>query len=143
STLRVLADPDDARHFGRWLLGPQMRISPGDLALVAAWRRSHRADGSSYLDGLRAAATGEVDGLTGEAARRIATMVEDYDGLRRMVGRPLPELAERVLEVRGIWEEVAARPGPRAHAARRHLASFLDHVVRFAPFEGDASLDAF
>jgi ATP-dependent DNA helicase UvrD/PcrA len=151
TTLRVLHDPASDRHLARWLLGPQLRVSPGDIAVLAT---AARARDQHLLDAARAAAgEGQVlgsqpadagaNGLSSEARARCAELIACYDQMQRAMDRPLAEIAELVLDLRGIRAEIESWPEQRGTTARHHINSFLDYVTRFAPLEGGKSLGSF
>ncbi len=156
SVLRVISDPGDNVALARLLLGPRWRIGYRHLVRLARWASRHNWNLKDVLPGedpdpgnvsfaLSEALDhlGEVEGLDGEARRRLDGFRSELRDLRRRADTPLLDLAQTVLERTGTWAELEASADRRAASARQNLATFLDRVAAFAPVQGNPSLAAF
>ncbi len=90
-----------------------------------------------------------LDDLGGPAAYshqgypRLLALAAELRGLRRHVGRPLPELVTEVERALRLDVEVAARPGSSQAAARADLDAFADAAAAFAGDSQEPTLGAF
>lgn len=150
--LRVLEDPMRNVDLARLLRGPRWRIGHRDLALIARRAAERNRSLKEQLGEYDApgdvnfslaeavVACDEVDGLSEDARARIGRFNEELSALRAQSHLPLPDLAQRALEMIGIVGELDASPSRAAPAARHNLANFLDRVAAFLPLEGEPTL---
>ena len=154
SLLRVLEDPMRNVALARLLRGPRWRIGHRDLALIARRAAEKNRSLKEQLGDLDApgdvifslaeavAAADEVEGLSDEARARLTRFNAMLTELRAQSHLPLPELAQRALNMIGIVAELDASPSNAAPAARHNLANFLDRIAAFQPLEGEPTLGA-
>src|SRR5207302_1691690 len=88
------------------------------------------------------AAADEVEGLSDEARARLTRFNAMLTELRAQSHLPLPELAQRALNMIGIVAELDASPSNAAPAARHNLANFLDRLAAFQPLAGEPTQGA-
>jgi len=166
ATLRVLHSPAASDALVRTLTSPRWRIGPQDL--VALGERASRlarepglpdeepAPQGDFLDRAVADFTreagsliealedlGEPESYSPDGYTRLVALAAELRGLRRHVGRPLPELVTEVERVLGLDIEVASRPGVDPAAARADLDAFADAAAAFAGDEQEPTLGAF
>ena len=160
--VRLVATPSDNVAFARVAMGPRWRIGPGDMAVLARWAAANTGD---FQDRLKETLGSEdevdpgeerfslsealdhvdaIEDLSDEAAARLRRLRADLEAMRAAVrGATLVEAIERILDISGVEEEIAAHDTPVAAAARANLGSFLDHAGEFSPLEGEATIAAF
>jgi DNA helicase-2/ATP-dependent DNA helicase PcrA len=168
ATLRVLHSPAASDSLIRTLTSPRWRIGPQDLVALGVRARALVAgqDGSPDGTGVPAAddhLTRAVTDFTAEAGSlvealddlgspgayseegypRLLALAAGLRGLRRHVGRPLPELVTEVERALGLDVEVATRPGSTQAAARADLDAFADAAAAFAGDAQEPTLGAF
>jgi DNA helicase-2/ATP-dependent DNA helicase PcrA len=167
ATLRVLHSPAASDALVRTLTSPRWRIGPQDLVALGERARqlardaSARGDqpappGGDFLDRAVADFTAEAGSLiealedpgepgsySADGYARLGVLATELRGLRRHVGRPLPELVTEVERVLGLDIEVASRPGVDPAAARADLDAFADAAAAFAGDEQEPTLGAF
>jgi DNA helicase-2/ATP-dependent DNA helicase PcrA len=172
ATLRVLHSPAASDALVRTLTSPRWRIGPQDLVALGGRARqlaresSAGAPGQSpgqladasgdFLDRAVADFTqeagsliealedpGEPESYSATGFARLGALAGELRGLRRHVGRPLPELVTEVERVLGLDIEVASRPGVDPAAARADLDAFADAAAAFAGDEQEPTLGAF
>jgi DNA helicase-2/ATP-dependent DNA helicase PcrA len=159
---RVAASPDDGIALARILTGPRYRVSPGDLARVAAWTREST---SAFAARLREERADVDEGLLEDRPFLIAEALEHLDEVRELsdqgrarleecrrelaelreaARRPVTSFLAEIVRRTGLLAELDAE-GDRSSAStkRRNLAAFLDQVDAFQPVEGELSLGAF
>jgi DNA helicase II / ATP-dependent DNA helicase PcrA len=159
---RVAASPEDGVSLARILTGPRYRVSPGDLARVAAWTRE---SSSAFAQRLREERTDEDQSLLEDRPFLIAEALEHLDevadlsedgrlrldecrrelaDLREAARRPVASFLADVVRRTGLLAELDAEVDRAAAGAkRRNLAAFLDQVDAFQPVEGELSLASF
>jgi len=156
---RAAASPEDGVSLARILTGPRYRVSPGDLARVAAWTRRSNAEFAERLRQDRAREDedllddrpfliaealehlDEVDELSDEARARLEEFRRELDAVREAARRPVASFLADIVRRTGLLAELDAElDQPAAAARRRNLAAFLDQVDSFQPVEGDLSL---
>src|SRR5207248_3887265 len=154
SLLRVLEDPMRNVALARLLRGPRWRIGHRDLALIARRAAEKNRSLKEQLGDLDApgdvifslaeavAAADEAEGLSDEARARLEHFNAVLTELRAQSHLPLPELAQRALDMIGVVSELDASPSNAAPAARHNLANFLDRIAAFQPLEGEPTLGA-
>jgi DNA helicase-2/ATP-dependent DNA helicase PcrA len=86
---------------------------------------------------------GEPESYSADGYARLGALAAELRGLRRHVGRPLPELVTEVERVLLLDVEVAARPGTDPVAARADLDAFADAAAAFAGDTQEPTLGAF
>jgi len=159
---RVAASPEDGVALARILTGPRYRVSPGDLARVAAWTREtssafaqrlreERADEDEalledrpFLIAEALEHLDEVRDLSNEGRLRLEECRRELAELREAARRPVSSFLAEVVRRTGLLAELDAEADRSAAAAkRRNLAAFLDQVDAFQPVEGELSLGSF
>jgi DNA helicase II / ATP-dependent DNA helicase PcrA len=159
---RVAASPEDGVALARILTGPRYRISPGDLARVAAWTREttsafahrlreERADEDEalledrpFLISEALEHLDEVHDLSDEGRRRLEECRRELGELREAARRPVASFLADVVRRTGLLAELDAEVDRTTAAGkRRNLAAFLDQVDAFQPVEGELSLGSF
>jgi DNA helicase-2/ATP-dependent DNA helicase PcrA len=172
ATLRVLHSPDASDSLARILTSPRWRVGPQDLvalggrarALTAGTDEQERGtsergpvENEDFLTKAVADFTAETGSLiealddlgspaaySGAGYGRLTTLAGELRGLRRHVGRPLPELVTEVERVLGLDVEVAARASELSQiAARADLDAFADAAAAFAGDAQEPTLGAF
>lgn len=161
--LRALESrPAANRWLARILLGPRWRIHYRDLSLLARWATSQNWDFRVRLAGgdqeaardmepgdvgySLAEALGhldEIEGLGGEAVRRLRAFSERLAAIRKKSSAPLLELVQEIIRSAGILDALDSSSSRTAPAARQNISNFLDQVASFAPLEGEATLRSF
>ncbi|MGH2819337.1 MAG: ATP-dependent helicase, partial [Actinomycetota bacterium] len=154
--------PTANRWLGRILLGPRWRIHYRDLALCARWAFEQNQELRLRLAGgdedrAREMEPGdvgfslsetlehvdEIEGLGGEARRRLRAFNARLASLRATLHGPLLEIVQEVVAQAGIGDALDASASRAAPAARQNISNFLDHVAAFSPIEGEATLRSF
>jgi DNA helicase-2/ATP-dependent DNA helicase PcrA len=162
--LNVVHDPTRGDHLMRLLLGPLVRIGPGDLDGLWAHARGRQqvraaartmqdqardaADTATLAEALEDLPAAEWRGPRGEhvsstALDRLTALAEVVQSVRRATSLPLPDLVGAAEHALGVDIEVAARPGYYLSAARAHLDAFVDVAADFAAGAERATLGAF
>jgi DNA helicase-2/ATP-dependent DNA helicase PcrA len=156
---RAAASPEDGVSLARILTGPRYRVSPGDLARVAAWTRRSNAEFAERLRQDRAREDedlledrpfliaealehlDEVGDLSAEARERLEEFRIELAALREEARRPVASFLAEIVRRTGLLAELDAELDQASAASkRRNLAAFLDQVDAFQPVEGDLSL---
>jgi DNA helicase-2/ATP-dependent DNA helicase PcrA len=172
ATLRVLHSPAASDSLIRTLTSPRWRVGPQDLVALGARSRALAREqaGAASADHPESPVEAEDDHLTravadftkeagslvealddlgdraaysAEGYPRLSALAAELRGLRRHVGRPLPELVTEVERALGLDVEVAARPGTSPAAARADLDAFADAAAAFAGDAQEPTLGAF
>jgi DNA helicase-2/ATP-dependent DNA helicase PcrA len=167
ATLRALHSPAASDSLIRTLTSPRWRIGPQDLVALGVRARALVAGQASGTDGTGASAEDHLTRAVADFTAEAGSLVEALDdlgspgayseegyprllalaaglrGLRRHVGRPLPELVTEVERALGLDVEVAARPGSTQAAARADLDAFADAAAAFAGDAQEPTLGAF
>ncbi len=142
--LRILDNPDDGPALLRILLGSRYRLGFGDILPLTQWTRSSPADADGPTPSLLEAidALDEVTGLEPRADLALRDFRSIYRTLLQDAqGTSLVELARRILQATGAWQEVEAMPDRLS--IRLNLHRFLDLAEEWSPLEGRPSLPAF
>jgi DNA helicase-2/ATP-dependent DNA helicase PcrA len=159
---RVAASAEDGVSLARILTGPRYRVSPGDLARVAAWTRESGSAFAQRLREDRADEDGslledrpfliaealehldEVRDLSDEARTRLQECRRELAELREAARRPVASFLAEIVRRTGLLAELDAEVDrATASAKRRNLAAFLEQVDAFQPVEGELSLASF
>ncbi len=142
--LRILDNPDDGPALLRILLGSRYRLGFSDLLPLTRWTWRNPADSSGRRPSLLEA----VDGLdrVSDLEERARAALSDFRSIYRTLlqdaqGTSLVELARRILQATGAWQEVEAMPDQLS--IRLNLHRFLDLTEEWSPLEGRPSLPAF
>jgi DNA helicase-2/ATP-dependent DNA helicase PcrA len=169
ATLRVLHSPQASDALVRTLTSPRWRIGPKDLVALGVRARQLARDAGAQADEPAGAAgsgdfldqavadftaeagslvealedLGESSSYSAEGYARLGALAGELRGLRRHVGRPLPELVTEVERVLGLDVEVSSRPGLDPAVARADLDAFADAAAAFAGDEREPTLGAF
>lgn len=130
-------DPDGAGGAGREA-GARPVAADDFLTRAVADFTAETGSLVEALDDLGGPAAYSADGFS-----RLVVLAAELRGLRRHVGRPLPELVIEVERALGLDVEVAARPGTDPAAARADLDAFADAAAAFAGDAQEPTLGAF
>ncbi|MDF1594721.1 MAG: ATP-dependent DNA helicase [Acidimicrobiia bacterium] len=150
--LRILNDPADSPALLRILLGSRYRLGFADVLPLSRWTRA----GDDHEDALTPSlleaidvldnidVLDDIDGLAQPARRALTAFRSEYRNLLQDAqGSSLVELARRILQVTGSWQEVEAMPDHSRLSVRLNLHRFLDLAEEWSPLEGRPSLPAF
>jgi DNA helicase-2/ATP-dependent DNA helicase PcrA len=143
--LKVLNDPADAPALLRILLGSRYRLGFADILPLTTWARTRPK--SDVLQPTLLEAVDNLDEV--ETVRPDAReALDEFRKLYRQLlqdaqGASLVELARRILQATGSWQEVEAMPDQTRLSVRLNLHRFLDLAEEWSPLEGRPSLPAF
>ncbi|MGO9522688.1 DNA helicase PcrA [Mycobacterium sp.] len=126
--LRVLDNPGDAVSMRRILNTPRRGIGDRAEACVAVYAET---TGSSFADGLTAAAEGKVPMLNTRAENAITGFVELLDDLRGHLDDDLGDLVESVLERTGYRRELESSTDPQELARLDNLNELVSVAHEF------------
>lgn len=144
--LRILDDPADSPALLRILLGSRYRLGFADFLPLSRWTRAGDDHEEALTPSLLEAidVLDEIVGLTPPARRALTAFRSEYRNLLQDAqGSSLVELARRILQVTGSWQEVEAMPDQSRLSVRLNLHRFLDLAEEWSPLEGRPSLPAF
>jgi DNA helicase-2/ATP-dependent DNA helicase PcrA len=138
--LRVLSNPDDGVGLGRIVNVPARGIGEATIEKVAALAAGR---GVSLWSALGIAAAD--DGLLGPGPRRkVAAFVEMMAGLRAAIaGLPPAAAAERVLEVSGYRDALAAEGSLEAEGRMENLLELVGQMREYEGDEAEPTLSGF
>ena len=153
---RAVQDPTASTALARILLGPRYRVGFKDLALLARMAAvkgkqmkdryelsDDDAEAVPFLPAEALEKVEEAEGLSDEGGARLLEFRGELGRLRVEARRPVGDFLAEVIRITGLADELDAWPDrPRAMAARRNLAAFLDEVNKFEPVEGELTLRA-
>ncbi|MGO8769575.1 DNA helicase PcrA [Mycobacterium sp.] len=126
--LRVLDNPGDAVSMRRILNTPRRGVGDRAEACVAVYAET---TGSSFADGLTAAAEGKVPMLNTRAENAITGFVELLDDLRGHLDDDLGDLVESVLERTGYRRELESSTDPQELARLDNLNELVSVAHEF------------
>ncbi|MCK5424160.1 MAG: ATP-dependent helicase, partial [Emcibacter sp.] len=144
--LRVLNDPADGTALMRILLGSNYRLGFSDILPLTRWARS-AIDDYNVLKPSLLEAIDNLDDISGQRPAAHDALAAFRSLYRRLLqdaqGASLVELARRILQETGSWQEIEAMPDQTRLSVRLNLHRFLDLAEEWSPLEGRPSLPAF
>jgi len=170
AALRVISDPTAGSSLIRLLAGPRWSVGLADLRALAAlsrrlarhdsalrelapdvadrMRRSGGDESGSLIDALDFVLRQRIDhgwlgGFTAEGLRRLRDAASVFEGLRRAIGMPVPDLVRLIeVELRLDIELAANETRGPARIAGDQLRAFVDELQGFLATDESGSLPA-
>lgn len=136
--LRLLANPLDNYSFKRIVNVPKRGIGPGTLAKLEHFAQSRGLSLLQSLDQIDSA------GLTEKYKRELTAFGELYQRWRReLAGRPVTEIAARILEDTGYRKMLMDERSVEAEARLENLNEFMSVTRQFDEAEENQGLEEF
>jgi len=130
----------------RILLGSSYRLGFSDILPLTSWARS-TIDDHDVLKPSLLEAIDSLDEIAGQRPAARGALAAFRSLYRRLLqdaqGASLVELARRILQETGSWQEIEAMPDQTRLSVRLNLHRFLDLAEEWSPLEGRPSLPAF